>query len=105
MMGSTSLPQAVKETSLTFQCPLLTLTNYTIWRMRMEVLFGIHEVWDVVDLGSYDAKKNNIVKGLLFQSIPEYSVLQIRNLKTGKEMWEAIKTRDLGAGCENEARL
>ncbi|GKC22693.1 hypothetical protein Tco_1024843 [Tanacetum coccineum] len=32
-------------------------------------------------------------------------VLQIENLKTGKEMWEAIKTRNLGADCVKEARL
>nr|GEZ79964.1 hypothetical protein [Tanacetum cinerariifolium] len=50
----------------------------------------------MVDPGSDDAKKNNIVKGLLFQSIPKDLVLQIGNLKTGKEMWEAIKTRNLG---------
>nr|GEU29203.1 hypothetical protein [Tanacetum cinerariifolium] len=60
--------------------------------MRMEVLLGIHGVWDVVDLGLVDAKNNNFVKGLLFQSVPEDLVLQIRNLKIGKEMWEAIKT-------------
>ncbi|GKE48508.1 uncharacterized mitochondrial protein-like protein, partial [Tanacetum coccineum] len=87
----------IKNTTLTFQCPLLTSTNYTIWGMRMEFLLRIHEVWDVVDLGSDDAKKNNIVKGLLFQSIPEDLVLQIGNLKTGKEMREAIKTHNLGA--------
>ncbi|GJX22081.1 hypothetical protein Tco_0226526 [Tanacetum coccineum] len=31
--------------------------------MRIEVLLGIHRVWDVVDPGLDDAKKNNIVKG------------------------------------------
>nr|GEX16684.1 hypothetical protein [Tanacetum cinerariifolium] len=56
-------------------------------------------------LSSDDAKKNNIVKGLLFQSIPEDLVLQIGNLKTEKEMWEAIKTRNLGADRVKEARL
>nr|GEV01858.1 uncharacterized mitochondrial protein AtMg00810-like [Tanacetum cinerariifolium] len=73
--------------------------------MRIEVLLGIYEVWDVVDLGSDDAMKNNIVKGLLFQSIPEDLVLQIGNLKTKKETWEAIKTRNLGASRVKEARL
>ncbi|GKC52441.1 hypothetical protein Tco_1075186 [Tanacetum coccineum] len=73
--------------------------------MCMEVLLGIHGVWDVVDPGLADAKKNNIVKGLLFQSIPEDLVFQIGNLKTGKEMWEAIKTRNLGADRVKEARL
>ncbi|XP_052619749.1 uncharacterized protein LOC128126064 [Lactuca sativa] len=91
--------------SFTFQCPTLTLTNYTIWRMRMEVLLGIHGVWDVIDPELDDVKKNNIVKGLLFQSIPEDLILQIGNLKTGKEMWEAIKTRNLGADRVKEAQL
>ncbi|GJS60264.1 pol polyprotein, partial [Tanacetum coccineum] len=95
----------VKDTTLTFQCLILTSTNYTIWKMRMEVLLGIHGVWDVVDPGSDDAKKNNIVKGLLFQSIPEDLILQIRSMKTEKEMWEAIKTRNLGVDRVKEARL
>nr|GEV07016.1 initiator tRNA phosphoribosyl transferase [Tanacetum cinerariifolium] len=104
VVGESSQPP-VKDTTLAFQCSILTSTNYTIWRMRMEVLLGIHGVWDVVDPGSDDAKKNNIVKGLLFQSIPEDLVLQIGNLKTGKEMWEAIKTRNLGADRVKKARL
>ncbi|GJS57075.1 hypothetical protein Tco_0651859 [Tanacetum coccineum] len=104
VVGESSQPP-VKDTTLTFQCPILTSTNYTIWRMRMEVLLGIHGVCDVVDPGSGDAKKNNIVKGLLFQSIPEDLILQIENLKSGKEMWEAIKTRNLGADRVKEARL
>ncbi|GJY23306.1 uncharacterized mitochondrial protein-like protein [Tanacetum coccineum] len=104
VVGESSQPP-VKDTTLTFQCPILTSTYYTIWRMRMEVRLGIHRVWDVVDPGSDDAKKNNIVKGLLFQSIPEDLVLQIGNLKIRKEMWEAIKTLNLGADCVKEARL
>ncbi|GJZ99004.1 zinc finger, CCHC-type containing protein [Tanacetum coccineum] len=105
MVEGESSQQPVKDTTLTFQCPILTSTNYTIWKMRMEVLLGIHEVWDVVDPGSVNAKKNKIVKGLLFQSIPQDLILQIGNLKTGKEMWEAIKTRNLGADYVKEARL
>ncbi|GKC99431.1 pol polyprotein [Tanacetum coccineum] len=105
MVVGESSQTPVKDTTLTFQCPILTSTNYTIWRMRMEVLLRIHEVWDVVDPGSDDAEKNNIVKGLLFQSIPEDLVLQIGNLKIGNEMWEAIKTRNLGADRVKEARL
>ncbi|GJT10051.1 cysteine-rich receptor-like protein kinase 2 [Tanacetum coccineum] len=60
--GESSQPP-VKDTTLTFQCLILTLTNYAIWSMRMEVLLGIHGVWDVVDSGLAGAKKNNIVKG------------------------------------------
>nr|GEV51579.1 hypothetical protein [Tanacetum cinerariifolium] len=55
-------------------------TNYTIWRMRMEVLLRI-------------------------QSILEDLVWQIKNLKTKKEMWEAIKIHYLGADRVKEVRL
>ncbi|KAJ9542300.1 hypothetical protein OSB04_028806 [Centaurea solstitialis] len=79
--------------------------NYTIWNMRMKVLLGIYGVWDVVDPGSTDTKKNNIVMGLLFQSIPEDLILQIGNLETAKEMWDAIKSRNIGANRVKEARL
>ncbi|GKC82481.1 hypothetical protein Tco_1138198, partial [Tanacetum coccineum] len=59
VVGESTQP-LVKDTTLTFQCPILTSRNYTIWRMRMELLHGIHGVWDVVDPGSDDAEKNNI---------------------------------------------
>ncbi|XP_076881664.1 uncharacterized protein LOC143529843 [Bidens hawaiensis] len=98
--------QAKKETnSGSFQCPRLTKTNYTIWSMHMEVIFGIHGVWDVIDPGSNDAKQNNIAKALLFQSIPEEQILQIGNFKLAKEMWNAIKSRNMGAGRVKDARL
>ncbi|GJR49287.1 uncharacterized mitochondrial protein-like protein [Tanacetum coccineum] len=53
-----------KELTLTFQCPVLTSTNYTTWSMRMEILLGIHGVWDVIDPSLANAKKNNTVKGV-----------------------------------------
>ncbi|XP_035830774.1 uncharacterized protein LOC118480172 [Helianthus annuus] len=103
--ASGSNPPTKEPNMLTFQCPMLTPINYTIWSMRMEVILGIHGVWEVIDPGLDDAKKNNIVKGLLFQSIPEDLILQIGKLKTGKEMWEAINTRNLGTERVKEARL
>ncbi|KAJ0919488.1 putative transcription factor interactor and regulator CCHC(Zn) family [Helianthus annuus] len=42
---------------------------------------------------------------LLFQSIPEEQILQVGNLKTAKEMWDALKARHLGADRVREARL
>ncbi|GJU45689.1 hypothetical protein Tco_1202955 [Tanacetum coccineum] len=73
--------------------------------MRIEVLLRKHGVWHVVDPSLVDAQKNNIVKGVLFQSISEDLILQIGNLKTRKEIWEAIKTGNLGADRVKEARL
>nr|XP_043625848.1 uncharacterized protein LOC122597301 [Erigeron canadensis] len=96
-MGDNNASPSVKETNiLSFQCPMLKSTNYAIWSLRMEVIIGIHGIWKVVSPCLVDAKMNNMVKALLFQSIPEDLILQIGQLKTGKEMWEAIKTQNLG---------
>lgn len=70
----------------------------------MEVLLRIHGVWDVIDPKLDDVKINNIVKRLLFQSIPEDLILQIGNLKTKREMFEAIKSCNLGSDCVKDAR-
>ncbi|KAK1417930.1 hypothetical protein QVD17_27066 [Tagetes erecta] len=84
---------------------MLTLTNYTTWSIRMRVILNVHDVWDTVEPGSADSKKNNTAMAVLFQAIPESLLLQIGNLKTMKEMWDAIKTRHLGADRVKEARL
>lgn len=91
--------------SLSFQVPMLGTTNYTVWAIRMKVILNVHQVWDTIDPGSTDAKKNNVAVAVLFQSIPEDLILQVGNLSTAKEIWEAIKTRNLGADRVREARL
>nr|GEZ68139.1 hypothetical protein [Tanacetum cinerariifolium] len=56
VVGESSQPH-VKDTTLTFQCPILTSTNYTIWRMRMEVLLEIHgEAIKTPNLGADSVK-------------------------------------------------
>lgn len=46
-----------------------------------------------------------MARALLFQSIPESLILQVGNLETAKAIWEAIKTRHMGADRVKEARL
>ena len=41
----------------------------------------------------------------LFQSIPEALILQVGDIDTDKGVWEAIKTRHVGAERVKEARL
>ncbi|XP_076944573.1 uncharacterized protein LOC143615290 [Bidens hawaiensis] len=71
----------------------------------MRVLMNVHGVWDTIDPGNGDAKLNNIAIALIFQSIPEAQILQVGNLRTAKKMWEALKTRHLGAERVKEAKL
>lgn len=42
---------------------------------------------------------------LLFQSIPEALILQVGEPPTSKQVWEAIKTRYVGAERVREARF
>jgi len=86
-------------------CPMLNSNNYTVWAIRMQITLGIHKVWETIDPGSDDFDKNLMARGLLFQSIPEALTLQIGNLQTAKEVWDSIKTRNVGAERVKEARL
>ncbi|XP_021971361.1 uncharacterized protein LOC110866523 [Helianthus annuus] len=88
------------------QCPVLSSTNYTVWAIRMRVIFNVHGVWEQIEPGTgVDAKKNNIAIALMFQAILEEQILQVGNLKTAKEMLDVLKTRHLGADRIREARL
>lgn len=94
-----------KEAGSSIKCPILNSTNYTVWAMRMKILLKVHEVWEVIETETTDDKKNNMAMALLFQSIPEVLILQVGELNTAKKVWEAIKTRHVGAERVKEARL
>ncbi|KAJ9551625.1 hypothetical protein OSB04_015670 [Centaurea solstitialis] len=91
--------------SLSFHVPMLNGTNYTVWAIRMKVILNVHQVWNTIDPGSNDHKKNNIAIAVLFQAIPEDLILQVGTMSTSKAIWDAIKTRNLGADRVREARL
>ncbi|XP_076910612.1 uncharacterized protein LOC143568312 [Bidens hawaiensis] len=93
------------SSSGSFQCPMLTATNYTVWALRVKVIFNVHSVCGVIDPGTVDEKKNNAATAILFQSIPEQQILQVGSLNSEKEMWEALRTQHLGAERVREARL
>lgn len=94
-----------EEGSSSIRCPMLTATNYTVWAIRMKNVLKIHKVWEVVEEETLEGEKNDMAMGLLFQSIPEVLVLQVGELKSAKKVWEAIKTRHVGAERVKEARL
>ena len=95
-----------KEPMPSLPCPMLTDTNYTVWAMKMKVIFKVYKVWDVIDPGTtIDTHKDSIAIALLFQGLPEELVLQIGNNDSAKEMWEAVKSRNQGAERVKEARL
>ena len=93
------------DKAIPIQSPMLTTTNYTVWAMRMRVLLRIHKVWESIEPGTDDATKNDITIAMLFQSIPEVLILQVGDLSSPKDIWGAIKTRNLGTDRVKEAQL
>jgi len=91
--------------SASIQCPMLNSVNYTVWTMRMEAVLRVHKLWGTIEPGSADEEKNDMARALLFQSIPESLILQVGKQKTSSAVWEAIKSRNLGAERVKEARL
>ncbi|XP_048605480.1 uncharacterized protein LOC125582998 [Brassica napus] len=89
----------------TIKFPMLTSSNYTIWSMRMKIALKFSEVWETIDPGTKDEKKNNMAIAFLFQSIPEALILQVGDIDTAKGVWDAIKARHVGAERVKEARL
>ncbi|XP_076935839.1 uncharacterized protein LOC143602689 [Bidens hawaiensis] len=89
--------QSSNQTAISLQCPMLTKTNYTMWALRIKAMFRYHGIWDVIEPRSTDEKKNGAAIALFFQSIPEDQIMQVAQYETTKEIWNAIKTRYIGA--------
>ena len=87
------------------KCPMLSATNYTVWAVRMKITLRVHKVWEAVETELSNDEKNDMALALLFQSIPENLTLQVGELESAKQVWEAIKTRHVGAERVREARL
>lgn len=100
-------PTAAKKEggASSLKCPMLNSSNYTVWSIRMKTLLNVNKVWGAVEKGEDDGDKDDLATALLFQSIPETIILQVGGLDTAKEIWDAIKTRNVGADRVKEARL
>ena len=97
--------KAKEAKSSSISCPMLNSTNYTVCAIRIKIILKVHKVWEVVEEESTDGEKNNVAIALIFQSITETLILQIGELETAKKIWEAIKSRHMGADRVREARL
>lgn len=71
----------------------------------MKITLKVHKVWEAVEDVTTNREKNDMALALLFQSIPETLILQAGELDKAKQVWEAIKTRHVGAERVKEARL
>ena len=73
--------------------------------MRMKVLLRVHKVWESIKSWTDYEEKKDIATALPFQSIPENLILHVGEVDSPKEIWEAVKSRNLGAERVKEARL
>ncbi|KAK9059981.1 hypothetical protein SSX86_020685 [Deinandra increscens subsp. villosa] len=102
--------QVVREnfTTIPLQCPILNQSNYSVWAIKMKAIFNVHGLWDIVspeEGARVDKKKDNAAIAYLLQSLPEELILQVGDLTSAKEIWEAIRTRYVGVERVMKARL
>ncbi|KAL4556371.1 hypothetical protein LXL04_039022 [Taraxacum kok-saghyz] len=114
-----SSSQPIRENGgVTFQCPMLTPTNYTIWAILMEAIMDAQGTWEVIASPgevvaeglaaarvAVDEKNNKSARSFIFQAILEDILLQATKKNTAKKLWDSLKTRYLGVDRVQEARL
>lgn len=95
-----------KEIGLSsIQYPMLDSINYTVWSIQMKITLKINEVSETIEVGTKGEDNNNMAINLLFQSIPDTLILQLRDFDTTKAVCVAIKVRHVGADRVEEERL
>ena len=89
--------------------PMLDLSNYTDWALKMKVFMQAHAVWDVVERsdpkGAIDERNDKIALAMIYEGIHKNILLSIAEKKTDKGAWEAINTMCLGVDRVKKARV
>ncbi|XP_022023796.1 uncharacterized protein LOC110924062 [Helianthus annuus] len=95
--------------SITYQYPVLTTTNYSVWAIKVKAIMDAHGLWETVKeraLGEEpNQEKSKQALAFLFQVIPEEMVLQMASYTDPKQVWDGLKTRYLGVDRVRAARL
>ncbi|GJT49328.1 zinc finger, CCHC-type containing protein [Tanacetum coccineum] len=87
IVSNTSNPP--KENPVTFQCPVLTSTNYTTWAIKMEAIMDAQGLWESIEPAAgvaTDEKKSKMTHAFIFQAIPEDILMQSE--------FEALRMKD-----------
>nr|GEX53989.1 hypothetical protein [Tanacetum cinerariifolium] len=92
--------------AMTFQCPILNSTNYTIWAVKIKALFNVYGIWEALEpKEEVDTKKNTMAIAYLFQALPEQLTLQVAHHTNAADIWKDLKARFVGIDKVKEARL
>lgn len=88
---------------------ILTRTNYTAWALKMKVFMQAQGVWTGVEPNgpkvAVEEKTDKVVMAMIYQGIPEETLLCLEEKKTTKDVWEAIKTLNQGADRVKKAKI
>ncbi|GKA34614.1 zinc finger, CCHC-type containing protein [Tanacetum coccineum] len=74
-----SIVNPVKENPVTFQCLVLTSTNYTTWAIKMEAIMDAQGLWESIEPTAgvaVDEKKSKMARAFIFQAIPKDILMQ-----------------------------
>lgn len=93
--------------------PTLTATNYTSWSIRVEAIMEEQGWWEIVEplegsstaLTAAETSKDKKVRTHLFQCLSDDLLMQVAKKKTGREVWQSLKARFVGAERVRDARL
>ncbi|GJR14949.1 zinc finger, CCHC-type containing protein [Tanacetum coccineum] len=98
-VSTTSTPQ--------FQCLMLKPSNYLTWAIRMQVILEANGLWEMIEPNlttEVDTKKDKTAIAYIYQSLPEEQLLLISKYKTAKEVWDALKKRQVGKNRVQQAK-
>ena len=87
---------------------MLTPAGYTAWAIKMEAILDAQCLWEVVSSSSgaeVDVRRGKTARAHLLQALPEDILMQVSCKPMAHAVWEALKTRFVGANRVRTARL
>ncbi|PKU69732.1 hypothetical protein MA16_Dca022687 [Dendrobium catenatum] len=79
--------------------------NYAVWAMKMEILMEAQGLWEVVEEGTEDRRKDKSTFAMICQAISDETLLQLNVKGTAKEAWHALRTINMGADRVKKAKI
>ncbi|XP_050878072.1 uncharacterized protein LOC127081888 [Lathyrus oleraceus] len=101
---------------------MVTKNNYDNWSIKMKVLLGAQDVWDIIEKGFKEQDEASLSQGvretlkesrkrdkkvlfLIYQSVDEDTFEKISNATTAKEAWDKLQTCNKGMEQVKKIRL
>ncbi|KAL8158024.1 hypothetical protein AgCh_002654 [Apium graveolens] len=97
-----------KESSFGLSYPMLTMTNYIAWALKMKVFMQAHGVWEAIEpkdpKTAVEDKIDKRALAVIYQGVPKDVLLSLAEKKSSKDAWTAVKNIFLGPDKVKVAR-